>query len=81
MPDICLFLFMPKCAAFFNFPSFRQAELSEGENLRRWFGGGFEVVESGRKVPVAEEERPGGARNLVGRLGAGVLCLGAKALG
>ena len=66
---------------FFNFPSFRQAELSEGENLRRWFGGGFEVVESGRKVPVAEEERPGGARNLVGRLGAGVLGLGAKALG
>jgi len=38
-------------------------------------------VESGRKVPVAEEERPGGARNLVGRLGAGVLGLGAKALG
>jgi len=38
-------------------------------------------VEAPRKVPVAQEERPGVARNLVRKLGAGVLSLGAKALG
>jgi len=38
-------------------------------------------VEVPRKVPVAQEGRPRGARNLPGKLGAGVLSIGARALG